>query len=266
LDTPASGIDMATDPARAGFWRRFASILIDSIIVMLPLQLLAAALFAMTAGTVQMPSGFFHACEHGGSKHIPEILRPLAPRESNFITFCRTSFFGMTTGRTVTVGRTTQEGNLTTTVTMSYLQDKDDKVIKGIDIDWVFYFALIIYLVAMISKRGRTLGGQAVRIRVIDAANPGARQVPLRKVMLRYLVMGIGVMPMVVFYAYQYWSKGGIADAMFTAEAYPVFAATVVFSGLWALALTIQIAKKTDPIYDRAAGTAVIRTSPSRPQ
>ena len=78
--------------------------------------------------------------------------------------------------------------------------------------------------------------------------------------------MGIGVMPMVVFYAYQYWSKGGIADAMFTAEAYPVFAATVVFSGLWALALTIQIAKKTDPIYDRAAGTAVIRTSPSRPQ
>ena len=32
-------------------------------------------------------------------------------------------------GRTVTVGRAAQEGNLTTTVTMSYLQDKDDKVI-----------------------------------------------------------------------------------------------------------------------------------------
>ena len=79
MDTPTSGVDMAIDPARAGFWRRFASILINPIIVMLPLQLLAAALFAMTAGTVQMPSGFLHYCEHGGSKHIPEQLRPLAP-------------------------------------------------------------------------------------------------------------------------------------------------------------------------------------------
>ena len=264
MDTPTSGVDMATDPARAGFWRRFASILIDSIIVMLPLQLLAAALFAMTAGTVQMPSGFLHYCEHGGSKHIPEQLRPLAPLESNFIKFCRTSFFGMTTGRTVTVGRTTQEGNLATTVTMSYLQDKDDKVIKGIDIDWVFYFALIIYLVAMISKHGRTLGGRAVRIRVIDAANPRRASGPAAKGRLRYLVMFIGVMPIVAFYAYQYWSKGGIADAMFTAETAPVLVAAALFGFIWALTLTIQIAKKTDPIYDRAAGTAVIRALPSQ--
>lgn len=259
MDTPASGVDMAADPARAGFWRRFASILIDSIIVMLPLQMLAAALFAMTAGTVQMPSGFFHYCEHGSSQHIPELLRPIAPRESNFITFCRTSFFGMTTGRTVTVGRTAREGNLTTTVTMRYLQDRDDKIIKGIDLDWVFYLALIIYLIAMISKHGRTLGGRAVRIRVIDAANSGAREIPLRRVMLRYLVMLVGAMPVVAFYACKYWSTGGIADAMFTAETAPVLVAAALFGVLWTLALTIQIVRKTDPIYDRAAGTAVIR-------
>jgi uncharacterized RDD family membrane protein YckC len=259
MDTRASGIDAATDLARAGFWRRLLATIIDTIVVMLPFQLLAAVLFAMTAGMVQMQSGFFGSCGHGGKDQISEELRPLAPRDSNFITVCRTSFLGATTGRTLTVGRATREGNLTTTVTMSYMQDKEGSVVKGTDIGWIFYLTLMIYLVAMISNSGKTLGGRAVRLRVIDATNPDARGVPLRKAVIRYLVMFIGVVPGVVFYAYQYWSKGGIADAMFTADSFPVFAAAAVFSGLWALALAIQIAKKIDPIYDRAAGTAVIR-------
>lgn len=259
MDALASGIDTTTVLARAGFWRRLLAFVIDTIIVMLPFQLLAAVLFAMTAGMVQMQSGFFSSCEHGGRDQISEELRPLAPRDSNFITVCRTTLLGATTGRTLTVGRATREGNLTTTVTMSYMQDKEGSIVKGTDIGWIFYLTLMIYLVAMISNSGKTLGGRAVRLRVIDTTNPDAREVPLRKVLIRYLVMLIGVVPGAVFYGYQYWSKGGIADAMFTTEAFPVFAAAVVFSGLWALALTIQIAKKIDPIYDRAAGTAVIR-------
>lgn len=262
MDTRSGTV--TADLARAGFWRRWLALIIDTIIVLLPFQLLAAGLFAMTAGMVQMPSGFFNICEHGGKDQISEALRPLAPRDSNFITACRTSFLGATTGRTLTMGRATREGNLTTTVTMSYMQDKEGTVVKGTTIDWIFYLTLVIYLVAMISTGGRSLGGRAVRIRVIDAKNPDALEVPLHKVVIRYLVMFIGVMPLAAFYTFQYWSKGGIADAMFTTEVLPVFAATAVFGALWALALTIQIARKTDPIYDRAAGTAAIRSSPSR--
>ena len=171
----------------------------------------------------------------------------------------------MTTGRTVTVGRTTQEGNLATTVTMSYLQDKNDKVIKEIDIDWVFYFALIIYLVAMISKHGRTLGGRAVEIRVIDAANPGARQVPLRRVALRYFgEVPSASCPLWRFMPTNTGARAALPTQCSRRKLRPVLVAAALFGFIWALTLTIQIAKKTDPIYDRAAGTAVIRALPSQ--
>ena len=259
MNTGTAVIDgMAKSPV-AGFWRRLASIIIDAIVIALPFQMLAAVLFAMTAGTVQMQSGFFSSCENGGKDQISEQLRPLAPRDSNFITTCRTSLFGATTGRTLTVGRATREGNLTTTVTMSYMQDQEGTIIKGTDIGWIFNLTLMIYLVAMIWMTGRTLGGRAVRIRVIDTANPDAGEVPLRKAIVRYLVMSIGFMPGAAFYAYQYWSKGGIADQMFTAGAFPMYAATVVLATLWALVLIVQIARKADPIYDRLAGTSVRR-------
>lgn len=260
MNSNSATFDSAAKSPRAGFWRRLASIILDAIILLLPFQMLAALLFALTAGMVQMQSGFFNFCEHGGKDQIPEQLRPFVPHESNFITTCRTYFLGATTARTLIVGRATREGNLTTTVTMSYMQDKEGNVVKGTDIDWIFYLTLMIYLLAMISNSGRTLGARAVRIRVIDAANPEAREVPLRKAVIRYLVMFIGAVPGAAFYAYQYWSKGGIADAMFAQDALQVFAACAVFGGVWTLVLTIQIARKIDPIYDRVAGTAVIRS------
>jgi len=74
-DSPPS-LD-ARDLARAGFWRRLWSIIIDSIIVMLPFQMLAAVLFATTAGMIQMNSGFFSNCVAG--KTIPQGLNQRRP-------------------------------------------------------------------------------------------------------------------------------------------------------------------------------------------
>ena len=258
--TDAATFDEVTELPRAGFWRRLASITLDLIIVMLPFQMLAAVLFAATAGTVQMQNGFFSFCEHGGKDQISEQLRPLAPRDSNFITKCRTSFLGATTARRLIVGRATRDGNITTNVTNSFMQDQEGAVIKGTDIGWIFNLALGIYLVAMIWKRGKTIGARAVRIRVIDVTNPASREVPLRKAIVRYLVMFVGIIPGVTFFIYQYWSKGGVADAMFTQDAFMVFTACAVFGALWGLVLTVQIAKKVDPVYDRVAGTAVLRS------
>jgi hypothetical protein len=127
--TDAATFDEVTELPRAGFWRRLASITLDLIIVMLPFQMLAAVLFAATAGTVQMQNGFFSFCEHGGKDQISEQLRPLAPRDSNFITNCRTSFLGATTARRLIVGRATRDGNITTNVTNSFMQDQEGAVI-----------------------------------------------------------------------------------------------------------------------------------------
>ena len=68
------------DLPRAGFWRRWLALLIDTIIVALPFQMLAAVLFAMTAGMVQMDSGLFSSCEVG--KIIPQGLDPPPPQAS----------------------------------------------------------------------------------------------------------------------------------------------------------------------------------------
>ena len=77
MDTGADAIPATADLPRAGFWRRWLAALIDMIIVMLPFQALAAILFVMTAGGIQMASGFYSSCAPVTT--IPETLAPAPP-------------------------------------------------------------------------------------------------------------------------------------------------------------------------------------------
>src|SRR5450432_3936689 len=102
MDANVSRFDATANLPRAGCWRRWAATLIDTIVVMFPFQILAAILFAMTAGTVQMDSGFFSFCTP--AKTVPQSLDPPPPHDSNFAQFCHISFFGAPTGVILTVG------------------------------------------------------------------------------------------------------------------------------------------------------------------
>jgi uncharacterized RDD family membrane protein YckC len=261
MDTDPSRIETTTDLARAGFWRRWLATLIDILIVTLPFQALAAVLFAMTAGTVQMNNGLFRVC---APAHIPSILTPAPPHDSNFAQGCRVSFFGAQIGATVTVGRFTREGNKTTTVSQTYMVDKNGNQIQGRSIDGIVALALLLYLIGMIWKTGRTLGDRAVAIKVIDTAKPDASTVALGKAIIRYPAMLIGAVPAFGLLTYQSFATSGSADAIFPANFFQWFAYAGVLGALWAIVLIIQIARKTDPVYDRLAGTAVVR-APGRP-
>jgi uncharacterized RDD family membrane protein YckC len=251
------GSDATTGLPRAGFWRRLLSLIVDAIIVMVPFQILAAVLFAAAGGTIQMYSGLsFTACEVG--KNIPQSLDPPPPHDSNFMRVCRTSLFGATTGAVLTVGRVTHEGATTTTVSQGYMLDKSGTPIKGTSIDGIVDLALLAYLVGMIWKTGRTLGARVVGIRVVDADNPDVPGVPLHKSILRYLAMFIGAVPAFAILIQRYAVAGGNADAMFTVDVFRWFAFAAVVGALWEIVLIIQIARKTDPIYDRLAGTAAL--------
>jgi hypothetical protein len=250
-------VDATTESPRAGCWRRFLSIVIDVIVVTLPFQAVAAVLFAATAGYIQMQSGFFKACQDG--KDIPQALSPPPPRDSYFMRVCRTSFFGATTGATLIVGRVTKEGATTTNVIQTYLLDKDGTVINGHSIDRIVQLGLLVYLVAMIRNTGKTLGARVAKVKVIDIANPGAAGVPLRKAILRYLAMFIGSVPVFAVLLYRLAVAGANADAMFTDGFFQWFAIAALIGAAWAIVLIIQIARKTDPVYDRLAGTAVLR-------
>jgi hypothetical protein len=255
--TDASRSDTKADLPRAGFWRRWLATVIDMIVVMFPFQVLAAMLFAITAGAVQMNSGFFNFCEPATT--VPQALAPPPPHDSNFATVCRVSFFGATTGATLTVGRSTREGNTTTTVSQGYMLDKDGNPTQGTSIDGIVWLAFLVYLVVMIWKTGRPLGARAVKIRVVNAVAPGTSGVPLRGAIIRYLAMAIGVAPAIALFIYRFAAHGGSADAMFAENFFQWFKFAAGLWALWAVVLTVQVARKRDPVYDRLAGTAVVR-------
>lgn len=257
MDTGAPAIPAMADLPRAGFWRRSLATLIDSIIVMLPFQVLAAVLFAMTAGAIQMNSGFSSIC--APIKTISPSLDPPPPHDSNFARVCKTSFFGATTGATLTVGRTTREGNVTRTVSRAYMLDHEGSPIHGTSIDGFFWLAFLAYLIGMIWKTGKTLGARVAGVRAVDIAQPAASGVPLRKAIIRYLAMAIGAVPAFALLIYQRIAVGGDADAMFNATFFQWYAYSAGFGAIWTIVLIVQIAMKKDPVYDRLAGTAVLR-------
>jgi hypothetical protein len=226
---------------------------------MLPFQILAAILFSVTAGMVQMDSGFLTVCTV--SNDVPQLQfdPPPPPHDSNFAKTCHFSLLGLTTGGVLTVGRATREAATTTTVTQGYMLDKDDKPIHGFAIDWIVWLTLLAYLVVMIWKSGRSLGDRVVKLRVIDTVNPAAPGVPLGKAVIRYLAMAIGFVPMLAVLLYQRVAVGGTADAMFTAGFFRWFMAAGLLALVWCLVLIVQVARKRDPYYDSLAGTAVVR-------
>jgi hypothetical protein len=261
MNADTAHIDTTPDLPRAGFWRRWLATLIDWIVVIFPFQVVAAILFAVTAGGVQMNNGFFRFC---APTSVPQALDPPPPRDSNFANVCHVSLFGATTGAILTVGRSTREGTTTTNVTQSYMVDTDGKPIRGTSIDWIGQLTFLAYLIGMVCKTGRTLGARVAEVRVVDTMQPGMPGVPLGKVIRRYLAMAIGAVPIFAVLIYQRVAAGGSADAMFTGSFFQWFIYAGLLGAVWVLVLIVQIARKTDPVYDRLAGTAVVReASPS---
>jgi uncharacterized RDD family membrane protein YckC len=242
---------------RAGFWRRWLATLIDTIVVLVPCQILAAVLFSATAGMIQMDGGIFRYC--ASVQQIPPSLIPPPPHDSNFANVCKFSLFGMPNGAVLTVGRSTREGNTTTNITQGYMLDQDGKPIHGVAIDGIVWAALVAYLVIMIWRNGRSLGDRAMKLRVIDTDAPAARQIPIAKVVIRFLAMTIGFVPAGALLIARLGATDGSADAIFTAEFFRWLIAALGFAGLWTVVQIVLVAMKKDPVYDRLAGTAVVR-------
>ena len=62
MNIDASPPDLATSVPRGGFWRRWLATVIDCLLVILPFQILAAVLFNLTAGMIQMDGGIYSFC------------------------------------------------------------------------------------------------------------------------------------------------------------------------------------------------------------
>jgi uncharacterized RDD family membrane protein YckC len=251
--------------ARAGFWRRAFASLLDVITIYVPFQLIISVLFVATAGHIQMssPVAFYGECSE--PQTMPDGLMPPPPAGSNFIRDCNIYFLGAQTARILQVGRLNIEGTSAQSVSRSYMLDRDGHLINGVSVDWIAILALIAYLVAMETRTGVTLGSRAMRIRVIDSATPVGPGVPLRKIVLRYLAMLIGILPILVLILAVPLIYGSDLEqlAKFLASSFFlwVFIGGYIVGTGWAILLIVQVANKRDPLYDRIAGTAVLRAS-----
>jgi uncharacterized RDD family membrane protein YckC len=157
------------------------------------------------------------------------------------------------------VGRVTKEGTVTKSISQTYRIGADDKIKNVISLDWVMLLAPFVYLAAMEWRFGATLGKRLLRIRAADIAEPGRIGIPLRKAVIRNLLIPFGVVPMLaVLFVYVIAYRGDL-EGIFGSNFFVWFGAAGVLGQVWNLWIFIDIVQKRDPIYDQIAGTAVLR-------
>lgn len=301
VETPRKSSDQSAG-ARAGFWRRGLALSIDTIIISVLFQLIVAVLFIATSGRIQIYGDVtYTSCSK--RETIPDGLTPPPPARADIARECNISFLGAQTARILQVGPGTKEGTIDVSASQSYMLDREGYPFDGVPVDWIAMLALIAYLIVMETRTGATLGSRAMRICVIDAAAPDGPGVPLSKIVMRYLAMMIGCLPILAGLLIYFGLYGSFDELytlflslsrgdMFNIEApsgkfewHPFLGAYLLsLPGLslgdgspsfdkikwlldsgalllnaWAIFLIIQIARKSDPLYDQIAGTAVVR-------
>lgn len=240
--------------ARAGFWRRFGAFLLDMAIVLVPLQLVVVVLFALTGGAVQGSFGVAGTlCRQVTT--LPEGLVPPPPEGANNAVACRLSFFGLPTANLLHVSAITTNGALTTTVTQTYTLDANGRLNAAVSLDFVAWIALVLYIVALEAWRGATLGKSVTRIRTVRLDQPERAGIGVKTAVMREVVKDV---PLIVNVVALLWLTANVPnppDRLY----HPLFLICIGFMAAWMIWIVIDIARKRDPIYDRLAGSAVLR-------
>ncbi|MEP6566574.1 MAG: RDD family protein [Mesorhizobium sp.] len=246
---------------RAGFWRRFGALLCDAALVLIPLQIVVAILFAQTNGAIQGSFGL-QTTRCSPLDVLPEGLQPAPPDGFNSIQDCRISLFGLVTEHNLVVAKTTVTGNSKTSIYQSYSLDANGKPRGGaLDVTWIALLSLLAYMVLMEWSSGATFGKRATGIRVVDAGDPSRIGIPVGKAVLRQIAMWIGALPVLIVQigALFLIKEAAQLEALIASRSYILL---VVVGGLiafaWVIWILVSLVKKRDPIYDRLAKTAVV--------
>ncbi len=243
---------------RAGFWRRVLALVIDGLVVTLPLQALVIVLFAQTGGAVQGKFGF--TTTYCAAAQLPDGLVPVPPADFTSVTECRVYSLGFETARYLLVAKESTSGTVKTATFQSYGLRADGRPANAFFVDWIAYLLLLGYLIAMEYRSGATIGKRILQIQTIDIDFPSRIGIPFRKALFRHLAMLIGLIPAVILGAVMLIRVLSGADlaTIFTSPFVAILIATGLLEFAWIVWITISVASKRDPIYDRLVGTAVI--------
>jgi hypothetical protein len=240
--------------AAAGFWRRALALCLDYMCVMLALFVAAAMLFQVTGGRVQYADWpAVTQCKIG-----PPVHRDMAPPDfqPTFEAQCETSLLRIPVGRTMTLGTVSQEGPVRKSLRVTLAVDDAGHPIFILPLS-VLALPMLFFMRWFADSRGGTPGRIATRIRLstrssqmLDGAGRAqlARRYGLFALPLipNWLILSWGTLfPVIGLNHFSLWNTGIISSALLSLGA-----------GIWA---AIDVIRRRDAFYDRAAGTSVLR-------
>jgi len=266
----------------AGFWRRAIAYSVDGFVVWLFAAIVVGIpvglLYAATNGAIQFGptsriapgteaeaglefnlGGFsLIQCANVDLTALPEEgLDPPPPARQTFALDCRNFVFGfLETARGLTVGRVTKKGSMTTTLYRSYVLGADGKPRRAVSLNWLPLLLFLIYLIALQSRFGATLGMRLMHIRVVNVEAPERVGVPLGSAVVRNLLLWAGPAPAwAVFLGFAVAYHGDL-EAMFTGILFTCLLAAAVLAMAYYVWIIVDLVRKKNPIYDRIAKTA----------
>jgi hypothetical protein len=119
------------------------------------------------------------------------------------------------------------------------------------------------YFVLLEAWSGATIGKKLVGIGTVQLSNPARRGLPVGTALWREFVKIVGFLPPLLLMAYGAMLIPELADArsLDVHEGWFVITQLLQFLPLiWLAWIGISLVNHNDPVYDRAAGTAVVRT------
>lgn len=254
---------------RAGFWRRAGAAILDTLVVLLPLQLLVAVAFLVTNGAVQ--GGFGVALTTCAPVALTaeqtRALQPPAPANANAAVRCDTGFLGLTMARTLSVlhvesKQTPNGGQIQTTVGTGYSLNAAGEVVAATDMGLPALGLLAFAIVAQWALRGRTLGGWLLRLRVAARRAPEAAGLGWGRAAARFLLAVLTQVGLALpgFAVVLYLLNRGPEVLLASFWGWP---AALLIGGMLAqivvvLWMILDIIRRRDPLYDRWAGTMVL--------
>jgi hypothetical protein len=143
-------------------------------------------------------------------------------------------------------------------VSRTEMLDEQGRPINGVDLDWLGPIILLVYLSTFQARTGATIGDRVVGIRIMDSSGDVAYGVPIRKIVIRYLAMGIGFIPIAIVSALVFALRGNVGSFVPGSPIFNWIAVSWIAAVAWFVVLLVQVARKRDPYYDRIAGTAVV--------
>jgi RDD family len=230
-----------------GFWRRLLALLIDAVAIAFILQLAAFAAFPLSHGRVQYLGGIV-ALTCDKLDKVPEGISVPDDFGPTSINDCRRGLFGLISGRTLLITRTSQVGAITTMRQIVRTLDSYGNPVDVLAVDFLFVPLLLALRFAFDLGRGSP-GRRICRLRLATVS--GAELPSAARLGYRYLVqfaplliatfcgLGIGAFPE----GSRLWIRIAIM--------LPTLVLAVV--------AIIAICRRKQAYYDRFAGTCMLR-------